>query len=294
MDVEPAHAIVDAGVLVQLAHVVHRARGLVGVQGDLAGLVDRLRPERPEQGQQPGVVVRVPVAHRHPVGVARLLQPRPRLQELFPRVGEGGDAHRVEPVAAIVHHLTDVAERHRLPLPLPERELLDRGVPPAALLAHLLGDVGDIEEAVAVEPLLLDPRHVHRGLALHDGDEPGNRRSPRRDDLVVHLDPGLFLVPRGQDVLEVLVELLHEGALAEEGDLGGLGHAVSRTPGRRDGGTGGPGRGQLEEVATRRGRLGAAWTIHECPLLEEVTFASLWFPLDRATVQDEWPGPTRN
>ena len=248
--VQPADAVVEAGLLVERPHVVHRLGGLGGIEGDgLAVLGHDLATVRPEERQQPRVVVGVAVSHRHAVGMAGLLQLPSRVEELFPRVRELLDARLLEPVAAIRHALADVPERHRLPLAFPHGEVLDFRVPAALLFAGLLGDVGDVQEPFAIEPLLLDPARVDRGLALDDRDQARHGGSAGRHDLVVELDARLLLVARHQDVLEVIVELLHVRALAQERDLRGLGFGPARTPACADGGSGGARRSELDEIA---------------------------------------------
>src|ERR1051326_7610637 len=132
---------------------------------------------------------------------------------------------------------------------LPLREARDLRIPPALRLADFLGDVRHVEQAFAVEPLLLHPARVDRRLALHDRHRAGPGGAAGRDDLVDELDARLLLVAGDQDVLEVLVELLHVRALAQERDLRGLGFGPARTPACADGGSGGTRRSELEEIA---------------------------------------------
>jgi multiple sugar transport system substrate-binding protein len=97
-------------------------------------------------------------------------------------------------------------------------KLKAKGHPFGMSMGHGFGDVGHVDEGVAVEPLLLHPRQVGAGLVLDHRDQLGHRAAPGGLNQVLDLDARRLLVSRPHDLDEVLVEVLHVGALTRERD----------------------------------------------------------------------------
>jgi hypothetical protein len=247
--IEPPDAVLDAGFLVEPAHVVDALRGLTAVERDLlAGLVHDGHAVGPEQRVEPGVVVGEAVAHRHAKRMALGLELDAGFQEFIPGVGELLDPGLVEPVLPVDHQLSDVRLGYRLPLAVVHGQELDLVVPAPLLFAHGFGDVGHVDEGVAVEPLLLHPRQVGAGLVLDHRDQLRHGAAAGGLDLVIDLDARGLLVGRNQHLDEVLVEVLHVRAFAGKHDGRRLGLDLPGDPRRADD-AGGAG-SELQKITT--------------------------------------------
>src|SRR5205814_8140197 len=97
--IQPADAVLDAGFLVELLDELDGLRGLAGVERDLlAVLVHDGHAVGPQEGVEPGVVVREAMPHGHTERMARGRELDAGFQEFVPGLWETLASDLVEPI----------------------------------------------------------------------------------------------------------------------------------------------------------------------------------------------------